>query len=169
LSRGRPNTNKREYIDAFQRGCKARNINHSATDDVEVWEELTRKLLGVDSVVLPVLVVLMTLGFDTKRPLVCRTMSGMGLCCVCREVAGEKRVAVFAIRDIAAGDEITFDYQWSRVGTTRVKCHCSTPKCQGFIGGCKDLQDGACGAAHGKNYNNTFSFRCFRRLSGDCC
>ena len=90
----------------------------------------------------------------------------MGLCCVCREVAGEKRVAVFAIRDIAAGDEITFDYQWSRVGTTRVKCHCSTPKCQGFIGGCKDLQDGACGDAHGVKLQEALQFQVFEGTEG---
>ena len=63
--------------------------------------------------------------------------------CCRRDVEGEKRVGVFALRDIAEGEELTFDYQWSRVGDQRVKCCCGADKCKGFIGGSKDMSDGA--------------------------
>jgi SET domain-containing protein len=65
-------------------------------------------------------------------------------CCLtlCRTVDGEKCVGVFAIKDIAENEEVTMDYQWSRVGSMRVRCACGSPLCQGFIGGAKDMSDG---------------------------
>lgn len=49
-------------------------------------------------------------------------------------VLGEKVVGCFALRDIAAGEEITFDYGWTRRGFKRMRCHCGTAKCRGFVG-----------------------------------
>ncbi len=41
---------------------------------------------------------------------------------------------MFATRDIAAGDELTLDYQWQRVGITRVVCHCGADNCRAYLG-----------------------------------
>ena len=50
------------------------------------------------------------------------------------QVGAEERVGVFATRDIAAGDELTLDYQWQRVGITRVVCHCGADNCRAYLG-----------------------------------
>ncbi|CAK4082638.1 unnamed protein product [Aphanomyces euteiches] len=49
-------------------------------------------------------------------------------------VNGETRLLVFALRDLSAGEEITFDYQWTVLGRQRIKCFCGEPNCKGFIG-----------------------------------
>ncbi|RLO05047.1 hypothetical protein DYB28_001472, partial [Aphanomyces astaci] len=72
-------------------------------------------------------------------------------------VGGETRLLVFALRELAPGDEITFDYQWTLLGRQRIKCDipptlfvfcisltmnysmrrcfCGESVCKGFIGG----------------------------------
>jgi len=50
------------------------------------------------------------------------------------QVGAEERVGVFATSDIAAGDELTLDYQWQRVGITRVVCHCGADNCRAYLG-----------------------------------
>ncbi|RHY61092.1 hypothetical protein DYB30_003278 [Aphanomyces astaci] len=50
-------------------------------------------------------------------------------------VGGETRLLVFALRELAPGDEITFDYQWTLLGRQRIKCFCGESVCKGFIGG----------------------------------
>ncbi|KAF0687357.1 Aste57867_20880 [Aphanomyces stellatus] len=49
-------------------------------------------------------------------------------------VGGETRLLVFALRDLAPGIEITFDYQWTVLGRQRIKCFCGEETCKGFIG-----------------------------------
>ncbi len=46
----------------------------------------------------------------------------------------DTRCAIFALKDMKAGDELTFDYQWQhRPGRARTKCLCGTEKCRGTI------------------------------------
>lgn len=47
---------------------------------------------------------------------------------------GEKRVGIFAIRDIKAGEEVTFDYQFKRMGGKHQKCYCGEKNCRGYLG-----------------------------------
>lgn len=49
-------------------------------------------------------------------------------------VNGELRVGFFSRKDIKAGDEITFDYQYQRYGKEAQKCYCEAINCRGWIG-----------------------------------
>eukprot|EP00045_Choanoeca_perplexa_P014811 m.176632 g.176632 ORF g.176632 m.176632 type:complete len:728 (-) comp16802_c0_seq3:1012-3195(-) len=49
-------------------------------------------------------------------------------------VHGYLRVGFFAIKDIAAGEEITFDYQYERYGEQAQACYCGSSKCRGTLG-----------------------------------
>lgn len=49
------------------------------------------------------------------------------------QVLGEWRVGVFARTHIAAGTELTFDYNLHSFGPAKVPCRCGAPKCRGFI------------------------------------
>ncbi|SCU99595.1 LAME_0G04104g1_1 [Lachancea meyersii CBS 8951] len=51
------------------------------------------------------------------------------------DVAGKLRMGIFAHRDIAKGEEITFDYNVDRYGATAQPCYCDEPNCIGFLGG----------------------------------
>ncbi|MCO5589749.1 hypothetical protein L7F22_043718 [Adiantum nelumboides] len=54
--------------------------------------------------------------------------------------AGEFQVALFASRDIAAGEELTYDYGWSAFSPKTVTgepgeaCHCGAANCSGVMG-----------------------------------
>lgn len=50
-------------------------------------------------------------------------------------VDGDLRIGFFTIRNLQAGEEITFDYQFQRYGRKAQKCYCEAPSCRGFIGG----------------------------------
>lgn len=50
-------------------------------------------------------------------------------------VQGEISIGLFTLKDIAAGTELTFDYNFERYGDKPVKCLCGTPACRGLIGG----------------------------------
>ncbi|CAG7725604.1 unnamed protein product [Allacma fusca] len=50
-------------------------------------------------------------------------------------VNGELRIGFFTLRDLEAGEEITFDYQFQRYGKKAQKCFCQSEKCRGWIGG----------------------------------
>ena len=44
------------------------------------------------------------------------------------------RLGVFAIRDIVAGEEITFDYHWfPSLQRAPTKCYCGTSQCRGYL------------------------------------
>ena len=49
---------------------------------------------------------------------------------------GETRVGIFAIRDIAEGEELTYDYNFAHFGgegTTSFTCMCGHPLCRGTL------------------------------------
>ena len=50
-------------------------------------------------------------------------------------VNGDLRIGFFTIKNLQAGDEITFDYQFQRYGRKAQKCYCEAPSCRGYIGG----------------------------------
>ena len=49
-------------------------------------------------------------------------------------VAGEERIGVFALRDIAADTELTIDYCFNPVAMARSPCYCGEDICSGFMG-----------------------------------
>ncbi|KAM9783170.1 histone-lysine N-methyltransferase SETD2 [Neosynchiropus ocellatus] len=50
-------------------------------------------------------------------------------------VNGQVRVGFFTTKAVAAGTELTFDYQFQRYGKEAQKCFCGAPSCRGFLGG----------------------------------
>jgi len=49
------------------------------------------------------------------------------------QVGQETRVAMFSTRDITAGEELSYDYQWSHFGEAPWKCLCGAATCRGFL------------------------------------
>ena len=50
------------------------------------------------------------------------------------KVKGRLRAAVVALRDIPAGEEMTFDYQWApHPSRAPTKCHCNSVNCRGTL------------------------------------
>ncbi|CAH2229034.1 jg21009 [Pararge aegeria aegeria] len=56
-------------------------------------------------------------------------------------VNGELRIGFFSKRDIAVGEEITFDYQFQRFGKVAQRCYCGAENCRGWIGAEPDSDD----------------------------
>lgn len=50
------------------------------------------------------------------------------------KVNGETRIGIFAIKDISAGTELTFDYMLDSLGNEKKKCLCGSINCSGFLG-----------------------------------
>ncbi|XP_055520671.1 histone-lysine N-methyltransferase SETD2 isoform X2 [Leucoraja erinacea] len=50
-------------------------------------------------------------------------------------VNGQLRVGFFTTKTVAAGAELTFDYQFQRYGKEAQKCFCGSANCRGYIGG----------------------------------
>jgi histone-lysine N-methyltransferase SETD2 len=50
-------------------------------------------------------------------------------------VRGELTIGLFAIKDVPANTELTFDYNFERYGDKPLKCHCGSKLCRGFVGG----------------------------------
>lgn len=54
----------------------------------------------------------------------------------------DKRIGIFANRDIAIDEEFTFNYQLEQFGDAKTKCLCGAANCAGFIGDkAKDPRD----------------------------
>ncbi|XP_026177323.1 histone-lysine N-methyltransferase NSD3 isoform X3 [Mastacembelus armatus] len=49
-------------------------------------------------------------------------------------VNGDVRIGLFALCDIEAGTELTFNYNLHCVGNRRTSCHCGSENCSGFLG-----------------------------------
>ena len=47
---------------------------------------------------------------------------------------GELRIGFFAKRPISLNEELTFDYQFQKLGKVQQKCYCGSEKCRGFLG-----------------------------------
>ena len=57
-------------------------------------------------------------------------------------VRGDLCIGLFALKDIQAGDELTFDYNFERYGDKPMRCLCGASNCGGVIGGNGDnLED----------------------------
>ncbi|KAK9817923.1 hypothetical protein WJX72_004317 [[Myrmecia] bisecta] len=54
-------------------------------------------------------------------------------------VHGELAIGLFAQRDIKAGEELTFDYNFERYGDKPMRCLCGSASCRGFIGGTQEI------------------------------
>lgn len=51
------------------------------------------------------------------------------------QVRGELCVGLFTLRDVAAGEELTFDYNYDKSRKDAKPCLCGEPQCRGWIGG----------------------------------
>uniref|UniRef100_A0A8C5HVB7 Nuclear receptor binding SET domain protein 2 n=1 Tax=Gouania willdenowi TaxID=441366 RepID=A0A8C5HVB7_GOUWI len=49
-------------------------------------------------------------------------------------VNGDTRVGLFAVCDISAGTELTFNYNLDCLGNEKTACRCGAPNCSGFLG-----------------------------------
>ncbi|KAM4809652.1 histone-lysine N-methyltransferase NSD2 [Rhinophrynus dorsalis] len=49
-------------------------------------------------------------------------------------VNGDTRVGLFALHDIPAGEELTFNYNLDCLGNEKTICRCGAPNCSGFLG-----------------------------------
>ncbi|UZJ57294.1 hypothetical protein CBS101457_006614 [Exobasidium rhododendri] len=79
------------------------------------------------------------------------------ICGTDEQRSGEFQVALFAERDIAPGEELTYDYGWSAFAAKAVsgeasssatpeECHCGAVNCSGFLGVKKSAMTGAASA-----------------------
>lgn len=48
-------------------------------------------------------------------------------------VDGEFCIGLFALKDIAAGEELTYDYNFQTFGDVRQECLCGADRCRGWI------------------------------------
>lgn len=50
------------------------------------------------------------------------------------KVEGQKRIVIYALRDIAANEELTYDYKFEReYGEERIPCLCGSSGCKGYL------------------------------------
>ncbi|TNN17525.1 Histone-lysine N-methyltransferase NSD2 [Schistosoma japonicum] len=60
-------------------------------------------------------------------------------------VNGDNRIGLFAVRDISAGEELTFNYNFVALGQERLNCRCGASNCVGFLGARSDSSNGSSG------------------------
>jgi hypothetical protein len=56
------------------------------------------------------------------------------------QVRGDLCIGFFALQDIAAGEELTYDYNFERYGEQTMRCMCGTKTCRGQIGGVEQVR-----------------------------
>ncbi|KAG1676074.1 hypothetical protein FOA52_014939 [Chlamydomonas sp. UWO 241] len=57
-------------------------------------------------------------------------------------VRGELAIGLFTLKDVAIGEELTFDYNFERYGDKPMRCYCGTKACRKTIGGtCEQIDD----------------------------
>ncbi|KAK9467633.1 hypothetical protein V1512DRAFT_261622 [Lipomyces arxii] len=51
------------------------------------------------------------------------------------KVEGQKRIVIYALKDVAANEELTYDYKFEREVNSdeRIPCLCGSPGCKGFL------------------------------------
>lgn len=59
------------------------------------------------------------------------------------------------LRDIAAGEELTFDYNFVALGQERLNCRCGAPNCTGFLGSSSSSVSQSVAGGHHTNQRNT--------------
>lgn len=56
-------------------------------------------------------------------------------------VGNRMRMGIFALKDIEAGTELTFDYNFEVYGQEAQVCYCLEENCKGYIGGDNKSKD----------------------------
>eukprot|EP00798_Chlamydomonas_sp_ICE-L_P005065 gene5065-34860_t len=58
-------------------------------------------------------------------------------------VKGELAIGLFATKDLAANEELTFDYNFERYSDKPMRCYCNSATCRQFVGGgTQDIPEG---------------------------
>lgn len=71
-------------------------------------------------------------------------------------VDGEICVGIFASRNIAANEEITYDYNWHSFGEKRMECFCGSENCRGWVGKSNEYKDEPSGSSVKKTTSKTY-------------
>lgn len=74
-------------------------------------------------------------------------------------VNGDTRVGLFAVCDIPAGTELTFNYNLDCLGNEKTICRCGAPNCSGFLGDRPKNSNGQTAEPKGKRLKRKYKKR----------
>ncbi|KAM9842555.1 histone-lysine N-methyltransferase NSD2 [Aulostomus maculatus] len=74
-------------------------------------------------------------------------------------VNGDTRVGLFAVCDIPAGTELTFNYNLDCLGNEKTVCRCGAPNCSGFLGDRPKNSSGQTAEPKGKRVKRKYKRR----------
>nr|XP_033498962.1 histone-lysine N-methyltransferase NSD2 isoform X1 [Epinephelus lanceolatus]XP_033498963.1 histone-lysine N-methyltransferase NSD2 isoform X1 [Epinephelus lanceolatus]XP_033498964.1 histone-lysine N-methyltransferase NSD2 isoform X1 [Epinephelus lanceolatus] len=74
-------------------------------------------------------------------------------------VNGDTRVGLFAVCDIPAGTELTFNYNLDCLGNEKTVCRCGAPNCSGFLGDRPKNSNGQTAEPKGKRLKRKYKRR----------
>ncbi|XP_024125349.1 histone-lysine N-methyltransferase NSD2 [Oryzias melastigma] len=74
-------------------------------------------------------------------------------------VNGDTRVGLFAVCDIPAGTELTFNYNLDCLGNEKTICRCGAPNCSGFLGDRPKNSNGHAAEPKGKRLKRKYKKR----------
>ncbi|XP_077420004.1 histone-lysine N-methyltransferase NSD2 isoform X2 [Vanacampus margaritifer] len=74
-------------------------------------------------------------------------------------VNGDTRVGLFAVCDIPAGTELTFNYNLDCLGNEKTVCRCGAPNCSGFLGDRPKNSNGQASDPKGKRLKRKYRKR----------